>query len=70
MHDTFATTSLAAKRIIEAKNESGVATFGAAGWAKPSPDRETFDGLCANHTHTISPTTASPRPRFTSSSST
>ena len=51
MHDTCATANLAAKRIIEAKNELGVATFGAAGWATLSPkDRETFDGLCANHT--------------------
>ena len=73
MHDTCATANLAAKRIIEAKNELGVATFGAAGWATLSPeDRETFDGLCANHTRQR-PVTAydrSPRPLFTSSSST
>ena len=56
MHDT--TANLAAKRIIEAKNELGVATFGAAGWATLSPeDRETFDGLCANHTRQL-PVTA------------
>ena len=29
MHDTCATANLAAKRIIEAKNEAGIATFGA-----------------------------------------
>ena len=58
MHDTCATANLAAKRIIEAKNELGVATFGAAGWATLSPeDRETFDGLCANHTRQL-PVTA------------
>ena len=34
MHDTCHTANLAAKRIIEAKNEAGVATFGAAGWPR------------------------------------
>ena len=34
MHDTCNTANLAAKRIIEAKNEAGVATFGAAGWPR------------------------------------
>ena len=58
MHDTCATANLAAKRIIEAKNELRVATFGAAGWVTLSPEyRETFDGLCANHTRQL-PVTA------------
>ena len=51
MHDTCNTTNKAARLIIEAENEAGVATFGAAGWASlPPEERETFDGLCANHT--------------------
>ena len=58
MHDTCNTASKAAKLIIEAKNAAGVAFYGEAGWAAmPLEDRETFDGLCFNHTRQL-PVTA------------
>ncbi len=38
MHDICHTVNLAAKRNIEAKNEAGVATFGAAGWQIDDPE--------------------------------
>ena len=54
MHDTCNTANLAAVRIIEAKNEAGIATFGREAWeALPPEERETFDALCFNHTRQL-----------------
>jgi hypothetical protein len=58
MHDTCNTANKAAKLIIEAKNEAGVAFYGEAVWAEMSQeDRQIFDGLCCNHTRQL-PVTA------------
>ena len=58
MHDTCATANAAARRIIEAKNSAGIAFYGEEAWAALNPsERETFDGLCFNHTRQL-PVTA------------
>ena len=54
MHDTCNTANLAAKKLIELKEESGREAIGDEAWdAKPESVTKMLDYLCANHTRNL-----------------